>query len=161
MPKAKTNPWQQAWDDGDIILILLAIISLIITEFASCLTTPGSKKPIHAPGKSDVHSTVTTSTKSGKAKSQARSQSTKPIGVTADPKKVAGGTTKAGPSKRSASSPRSKRSGTTSSTQTSTKSGTSQTLGFQRREQTMTSTSRTTSRSTILNTDLSTADANS
>ena len=159
MPNKKTNPWQQAWDDGDIILILLAIISLIITELGSCLISPGSQKPTHAPGNSGVHSTATTSTSSGKAKSQPQSRSTKPTGVTADQKKVAGGTTKAGPSKRSASSPRSKRSGTTSSTQTSTKSGTSQTLGFQPRSQTTTSTSRTTSRSTILNTDLSTADA--
>lgn len=159
MAKAKINPWQQAWDDGDIILILLAVISLIITEFASCLISPGSKQPTHAPGNSGVHSTATTSTKSGKAKRQPRSQSTKPIGVTEDQKKVAGGMTKAGPSKQSASSPRSRRSGTTSSTQTSTKSGTSRTSGFQQREQTTTSTSRTTTRSPILNTALSTADA--
>ena len=143
-PKAKNNPWQLAWDDGDIILILLAVISLIITELGSCLTTPGSKKPTHAPGNSGVQSTVTTSTKSGKVKSQPQSQSTKPISVTEDLKKEAGGTTKATPSKRSASSPRSKQSKPTSSTRTRTKSGTSQTLGFQPREQTTTSTSPTT-----------------
>ena len=98
---------------------------------------------------SGVHSTATTSTKSGKAKSQPRSRSTKPISVTEDQKKVDGGTPKAGPSKRSASSTRSKQSKPTSSTRTRTKSGTSQTLGFQPREQTMTSTSpMTTLRST-------------
>lgn len=131
MRTKKNNPWQQAWDDGDIIIILLAVISLIITELASCLISTGSKKPTPAPGNSGVHSTATTSTKSGKAKSQPRSRSTKPISVTEDQKKVAGGTPKAGPSKQSASSPRSRQSKPTSSTQTSTKSGTSRTLGFQ------------------------------
>jgi len=159
MPTKKINPWQQAWDDGDIILILLAVISLIITELASCLISAGSKQPTHAPGNSGVQSTATTSTKSGKVKSQPRSRSTKPTSVTEDPKKAAGGTTKAGPSKPSASSTRSKRSKNTSSTQTTTKSGTNQTSGSRRRVRTMTSTSRTTLPSTILNSDLSIANA--
>ena len=159
MAKAKTNHWQQAWDDGDIILILLAVVSLIITELASCLISPGSKQPTHAPGKSGVQSTATTSTSSGKAKSQPRSQSTKPTSVTEDHMRAVGFTPKAGPSKRSASSTRSKQSKPTSSTRTSTKSGTNQTLGFQPQSQTMTSTSRTTTRKRTLPNVLTTADA--
>ena len=133
--------------EDDIILHVIVIISILIEiliDALKCLTSLGSKNSIPAPGNSGVHSTVTTSTKSGKAKSQPQSRSTKPISVTEDQKKVAGGTPKAGPSKRSASSTRSKQSKPTSSTRTRTKSGTSQTLGFQPREQTMTSTSPTT-----------------
>lgn len=36
---------RQAWDDGDIIVILIAIISIIITEFASCFTPSPKKLP--------------------------------------------------------------------------------------------------------------------
>ena len=157
--KQPANPWKQAWDDGDIILILLAIISLIITELGSCLTSQTSVSSTQVPGKQDLQSNGTTQVLSGKAKCQARSRSTKPTDGTVDQKKVVGGTTKAGPSRRSASSPRSKRSRTTSSTQKNTTSGTSRTLGFQPRTQAMTLTSAPTTQSPILSAVPPTADA--
>ena len=147
--------------EDDIILHVIVIISIfieILIDALKCLISLGSKNSIPAPGNSGVHSTVTTSTKSGKAKSQPRSRSTKPISVTEDQKKAAGGIPKAGPSKRSASSPRSKQSKPTSSTRTRTKSGTSQALGFQPREQTTTSTTPTTTLRSTPNPNHTTAD---
>ena len=52
---------KQSWDDGDIIVILIAAISIIITEFASCLTSelkkfyPNTYKARYAIGAYNQH----------------------------------------------------------------------------------------------------------
>ena len=104
MTKATKQPW-----DEDPIILCIVCISITITligDFIKCLLTLHQ----HAAG-----SQGTTFTPSGKDKNQPRSVSTNATAGTVDQKKVVGTTSKAGPSKRSASSPRSKPSAKQSS----------------------------------------------
>ena len=94
--------FEQAWDDGDIIIILLTIISLIITEIGSCLA-PSNQQQQHVSG-----SLFTTHLKSVLAENQPPFVSTNATLHTEDQKKEVGITKPAGRSRRSASSPRSK-----------------------------------------------------
>jgi len=102
MTKA-TNTQRQPWDEDPIILciVLISISITLIGDFIKCLLT------LHQPA---VGSQGTTFTPSGKDKNQPPSVSTNATAGTVDQKKVGGITSKAGPSKRSASSPRSKQS---------------------------------------------------
>lgn len=102
MTKA-TNTQRQPWDEDPIILciVLISISITLIGDFIKCLLT------LHQPV---AGSQGTTFTPSGKDKNQPPSASTNAIAGTVDQKKVGGITSKAGPSKRSASSPRSKQS---------------------------------------------------
>ncbi len=159
----QTNHWQQAWDDGDILLITIAIISLLITtliEAIQCSTSNTSSASTPVPTKFATPSSNTNPTSSGKVKSQASSPSTKRRSTTAVQKKEDGGTKQDTPVLPTASSPRSKRSRSTSSTQTSTKSGTSRTSVSQRRPRTTKSTSPTTTPSPTPKNVLITADEN-
>jgi len=113
---------KQAWDEGDIIIILIAIISIIITEFASCLTSQNSRSSTPTLTRPDTQSEPTTSTSIGNMKIQRSSPSTKRRSTTAVQKKVGGGTKQDTQSLATASSPRSKRSKPTSSTSKSTRS---------------------------------------
>lgn len=122
---------RQAWDDGDIIVILIAIISIIITEFASCLTSQNLRSSTPSPTKCVTQSTPTKSTRTSNTKNQRSSPSMKPSSATADPKKEAGTTPKVNRSVATASSPRSKRSKPTSSTSKSTRSKVSPLLEIQ------------------------------
>jgi len=122
---------RQAWDDGDIIIILIAIISIIITEFASCLTSQNSRSSTPSPMYCASQSMPTSSTSTGNMKSQRLSPSTKPVSATAVQRKVDGGTNKVTQSSATASSPRSKRSKPTSSTSKSTRSKVSRPLETQ------------------------------
>ena len=128
---------RQAWDDGDTILILIAIISIIITEFASCLTSQNSRSSIPTPTRPDTQSEPTTSTSTGNMKTQRLSPSTKRRSTTAVQKKVDGGTKQDTQSSATASSPRSRRSKPTSSTSKSTRSKGSHLLEIQQLTQTM------------------------
>jgi len=122
---------KQAWDDGDIIVILITIISIIITEFASCLTSQNSRSSTPTPTKLATQSTPTTHTSISNTKIQRSSPSTKPRSTTVGLKKVDGGTKQATQSVATASSPRSKRSKPSSSTSKSTKSKVSSLLEIQ------------------------------
>jgi len=159
----QTNHWQQAWDDGDILLITIAIISLLITtliEAIQCSTSNTSSVPIQEPTKFVTLSSNTTPTSSGKVKTQASSPSTKRRSTTAVQKKEDGGTKRDTPVSPTASSPRSKRSRSTSSTQMSTKSGTSLASASQQRPRTTKSTFPTTTPSITPKNVLTTADEN-
>jgi len=130
MTKPKSS-FKQAWDDGDIIVILIAIISLIITEFASCLTSQNSVSSTPSLTKSDLQSTPTTRTSTSNTKIQRSSPSTKRRSTTAVQKKGDGGTRQDTLSSATASSPRSRRSKPTSSTLKSTRSKVSRPLEIQ------------------------------
>jgi len=128
---------KQAWDDGDIIVILIAIISIIITEFASCLTSQNSRSSTPTPTKPDTQSELTTSTSTGNMKTQRLSPSTKRRSTTAVQKKVDGGTKQVTQSSATASSPRGRRSKPSSSTSKSTRSKGSRLLEIQQLTQDM------------------------
>ena len=149
---------RQAWDDGDIIVILIAIISIIITEFASCLTSQNSRSSTPSPTKHASQSMPTTCINTSSTKTQRSSRSTKPISGTADPKKAIGFSQKDTQSLPIASSPRGKQSKPTSTTLKSTKSKSKQASASQQRSQTMTSALAVTTQSCTLQNDLSTAD---
>ncbi len=134
---------RQAWDDGDIIVILIAIISIIITEFASCLTYQNSRSSTPSPTKHVSQSMPTTCTSTSNTKTQRSSRSTKPTSGTVDPKKEVGTTPKENLSSATASSPRGKRSRSTSSTSKSTRSKGSLLLEIQQLDPTLTSVSPT------------------
>ena len=157
-----TKPKFSHQDDWVLhVIVIISILIDILIDALKCLTSLNSASSTHALGKNVSHSSVTSCTASGKDKNQPPSQSTTPICVTDDQKKVAGTTTKVIPSKPSASSPRSKQSAPISNTQKSMRSGTSQALGFQQRSQPSKSTSATTSLSNIPNDDPTTADDSS
>ena len=137
-----TNPsytLKQAWDDGDIIVILIAIISIIITEFASCLTSQNSRSSTPSPTKHVSQSMPTTCTSTSNTKIQRSSPSTKRRSTTAVQRKEDGGTKQDTPSLATASSPRGKRSRSTSSTSKSTRSKGSRLLEIQQLDPTSTS----------------------
>ncbi len=139
-----TKPKQR---EDDIIIYLIVIISILIETFIDaikCLISLTSSASTPSPTKRASQSSDTTPTSSGKVKTQRLSPSTKPSSITEDLKKEDGGTNQDTPVLRTVSSPRSKRSGSISSTQKSTKSGTSQTSGSRRRTASTTSTIPTT-----------------
>ena len=102
--KTKRQPW-----DEDPIILCIVFISISITFIGDCikclLTIHLPRQKPSVAGSNDI-----TFTPSGKNKNQPRSVSTNAIAGTVDQKKVVGTTSKDGPSKQSASSPRSKQS---------------------------------------------------
>lgn len=153
-----TKPKHQ---DSDIILIVIVIISILITtllDAIQCLISLALSASIPSPTKRASQSSDTTPTSSGKVKTQRLSPSTKPSLITEGLKKEDGGTSQDTPVLRTVSSPRSKRSGSISSTQKSTKSGTSQTSGSRQRTASTTSTIPTTTLSSTPNPNHTTAD---
>ncbi len=124
--------------DYDIITVIIVLVSCIITTLINeltaltqCPTSNHSKISTHTHGKSGGRSKTTTRTSTSKTKNQPRSQSTKPISDTVGQKKVAGGTRKAGPKKRTASSTRNKQSKDLLNSQTSIKLSNNQVLEIQ------------------------------
>ena len=138
-----SNNWKQAWDDGDIIVILIAIISIIITEFASCLTSQNSRSSTPTLTNSVTQSTPTTRTSISNTKTQRLSPSTKLRSTTVGLKKVDGGTKQDTQSEATASSTRSRRSRSTSSTSKNTKLKASQVLEIPQLDQTSSLDSQT------------------
>jgi len=155
-----TKPKQR---EDDIIIYLIVIISILIETFIDaikCLISLTSSASTPSPTKRASQSSDTTPTSSGKIKTQRLSPSTKPSSITEDLKKEDGGMNQDTPVLRTVSSPRSKRSGSISSTQKSTKSGTSQTSGSRRRTASTTSTIPTTTLSSTPNPNHTTAEQN-
>jgi hypothetical protein len=153
-----TKPKQR---EDDIIIYVIVILSILIETFIDaikCLISLGSRVPTPAPTKCVTPSSVTTPTLSGKVKTQRLSPSTKRPSTTGVQKKVDGGTKQATQSRPTASSTRSKRSKTSSTTVTSTEPGINPTSGSRRRSRTTTSTSPTTTLSPIPQNVLTTAD---
>jgi len=151
---------KQSWDDGDIIVILIAAISIIITEFASCLISLSFVTTTQSLGQSVTPSTTGVRTSTLSTKSQPQSPSTTSANVTVGQKKVAGGTRKVTQATPSASSPRSKRSSSSSNASKTSRSQTKKTSDSRQRHGTLTLTSPTDMQSPILPSDLTTADAN-
>ena len=152
-----TNKYQ----DYDIITIIIVLVSCIITTLINelkCLISPASASSTPTPGKHVGPSRTTKRTSNSKTKSQPQSRSTKLSSGTVDRKKVDGGTSKATPKKRTASSRRNKLSGNTCNSQTSTKSSTSLVLEIQQPVRTGNSVSPMTTQECILQSDRSTAD---
>jgi hypothetical protein len=145
----------------DIITIIIVLVSCIITTLLNelrCLIFQNSKPSIPTPGKHVGLSKTIKRTFNSKTRNQPRSRSTKPSSGTVDQKKVDGGTSKATPKQRTASSRRSKPSGSTCNSQTNTKSSTSLTLEIQQPVRTGNSASPMTTQECILLNDRSTAD---
>jgi len=152
-----TNKYQ----DYDIITIIIVLVSCIITTLSyelKCLISQNSASSTPTPGKHVGPSRTTTSTSTSNTKNQRRSRSTKPSSGTVDQKKVDGGTSKATPKKRTASSRRSKPSGSTCNSQTSTRSSTSLVLEIQQPVRTGNSASPMTTQECIRVPGHSTAD---
>ena len=138
--------------EHDIITIIIVLLSCIITTLShelKCLISQNSASSIPTPGKHVGLSRTTTSTSTSSTKNQRRSHSTKPSSGTVDQKKAAGGTSKATQKKRTASSRRSKPSGSTCNSRTNTKSSTSLVLEIQQPVQTGNSTSPMTTQEFI------------
>lgn len=99
---------KNVWDEDPIILciVFISIAITLIGDCIKCLLT------IHSPKAKQLvaGSSDTTFTLSGKDKNQPPSASTNATACTVDQKKVGGTTKQVGPSKRSASSQRSKQS---------------------------------------------------
>lgn len=105
--------------EDDIVLHIIVILSILIEiliDAIRCLISKDCKSSTHSPIKHDMQSTHTTCTQNGKTRSQPQSRSTKQHSTTVDRKKVVGSTKQATPSKRTASSPRSRRSKPSSNT---------------------------------------------
>ena len=152
-----TNKYQEY----DIITIIIVLVSCIITTLLNelkCLISQNSKPSTPTPGKHVGLSRTTKRTSNSKTKNQPRSRSTKPFSGTVDQRKVDGGTSKATPKKRTASSRRSKPSGSTCNSQMSTKSSTSLVLEIQQPVRTGNLRSPMTTQECILLNDRSTAD---
>ena len=118
----------------DIITIIIVLVSCIITTLShelKCLISQNSASSTPTLGKHVGQSKTTTSTSTSSKKNRRPSRSTKPSSGTVDQKKVDGGTKKATPKKRTASSTRSKPSGSTCNSQTNTRSSTSLVLEIQ------------------------------
>ena len=111
-----------------VIDVIIVLISILITEVISCLTSQTCKRSIQNLGDKGLPSTSTTASRNGKAKSQSPSQSTKQPSATVAQRKGAGGSPKVSQKGRTASSTRSKRSKPSSTSATSTKPGSSQAL---------------------------------
>lgn len=142
--------FKQAWDDGDTILILITIISIIITEIGSCLTSQNSRSSIHKVTRPDTQSEPTSNTSTSNTKIQRSSPSTKRRSTTAVQRKGIGFIPQDIQSSPIASSTRSKPSKPTSNTSKSTRSKNSQALVSRRRTQTSTSVLPTTTQDSIL-----------
>lgn len=152
-----TNKYQEY----DIITITIVLVSCIITTLShelKCLISQNFLSSTPTPGKHVGPSKTTTSTSTFNTKNQRRSRSTKPSSGTVDQKKVDGGTNKGTPKQHTASSRRSKRSGSTCNSQTNIKSSTSLTLEIQQPVRTGNSASPMTTQECILLNDRSTAD---
>ena len=147
--------------EHDIITIIIVLVSCIITTLSHelrCLIFQNSASSTPTPGKYVGPSRTTKRTFNSKTKNQPRSRSTVPTSSTVDQKKVDGGTHKVTPKKRTASSRRSKPSGSTCNSQTNTKSSTSLVLEIQQPVRTGNSVSQMTTQECILLNDRSTAD---
>ena len=158
----KVNHTQQ--DDNDIIIVIIALISILITELIDaiqCLTSLNSRSTTPSPTSCATQSSATTPTRTGNMKTQRLSPSTKPRSTTVVQKKVDGGTMQDSQSSPTAFSPRSKRSKPSSNTSTSTKSKTSPTSGSRRRTQTTKSTSPTNTLRSTPNPNHTIADSSS
>ena len=124
-----------------VIDYIIVIISIVITELISCLTSKKCKPSTPNPGSNVLQSSSTTVSKSGRKKDPSPSPSIRSSKDMADPKKAAGGLTKASQTAPTASSTRSRRSRPSSKSVKSTKSGTSQALDCQLQTTTGTSAS--------------------
>lgn len=111
-----------------VIDVIIVIISILITESISCLTSHKCKASIQNLGSIELQSSSTTALKSGSKRSRSRSQSTKLSSATEAQKKVAGGSPRVSQKKPTVSSTRSRRSKPSSKSATSTKLGSSQAL---------------------------------
>ena len=107
-----------------VIDVTLVLISIIITEIGSCLTSQNSKRSIQGLGNNALHSTNTETTKAGKVKNLSQLQSTRLSKDMEDQKKVVGTGTRVFRKKPTASSTRSKQSKSSSKSVKSTRSGT-------------------------------------
>jgi len=110
----------------DVIDVIIVLISIVITELISCLTSQNSKLSTQNLGSNDLQSNSTMASKSGKTKNPLPSQSNRLSKDTAARKKVAGGSKKASPKRPTGSSTRNRRSKPLSKSANSTKSGSSQ-----------------------------------
>jgi len=145
----------------DIITIIIVLVSCIITTLShelKCLISQNSASSTPTLGKHVGQSKTTTSTSTSSKKNRRPSRSTKPSSGTVDQKKVDGGTHKVTPKKRTASSRRSKPSGSTCNSQTNTRSSTSLVLEIQQPVRTGNLASQMTTQECILLNDRSTAD---
>jgi hypothetical protein len=138
--------------EHDIITIIIVLVSCIITTLFNelrCLISQNSASSIPTLGKHVGPSRTTKRTFNSKTKNQPRSRYTVPTSSTVDQKKVDGGTKKATQKKRTASSTRSKPSGSTCNSQTNTRSSTSLVLEIQQPVQTGNSVSPMTTQEFI------------
>ena len=148
------------YQEYDIITIIIALMSCIITTLLTelkCLISNHSKTSTPTHGKSGGRSKTTTRTSTSKPSNPPQSQSTKPSSGTVDQKKVVGGSRKAGPKKRTASSTRSKRSKPSCNSQTSIKLSNNQVLEIQQPALTGNSVFPMTTQECTQQNDLSTA----
>ena len=141
-----------------VIDVIIVLISILITELISCLTSQNSKPSTQNLGSNDSQSSSTMASRSGKRKNPSPLQSTRSSKDTEAQKKAAGGSTKASPSAPTASSTRSKQSKPSSKSAKSTKSGTSQVLDCQLQTTTGKSVLLPLQQSAILKSDHTTAD---
>ena len=140
------------FQEDDIVIHIIVILSILIEIFIDtlkCLISLTLSASTPNPGKQELLSSDTTLTSSGNTKTQRLSPSTNRRSTTGVQKKVDGITTLDTPASPIASSPRSKRSKSISSTQKSTKSGSNPTSGSRRRTRTTTSVTPTTTPSPI------------
>jgi len=149
-------------DDHDWILHVIVIISIaftILLDALQCLISPSFVTTIQSPGQSVMPSTTGIRTSTLSTENQPQSLSTTSASATVDQKKVAGGTRKAPQGTPTASSPRSKRSKSLSNSSKNSRSQTKRTSGSRQRHGTTTLISPTDTQSSILPSDLTTADA--
>ena len=140
-----------------VIDVIIVLISILITELISCLTSQNSKPSTQNLGSSDSQYSSTTASKSGRRKNPSPSQSTRSSKDMEDPKKAAGGLTKVSLSEPTVSSARDRRSKPSSKSAKSTKSGSSQALDCQLQTTTGKSVLLPLQQSTILKNDHTTA----
>ena len=141
-----------------VIDVIIVLISILITELISCLTSQNSKPSTQNLGSNDSQSSSTTASRSGRMKNPSPSQSTRSSKDTVAPKRVAGGSTKASQNGPTASSARSRRSKPSSKSAKSTESGTNQALDCQLQTTTGKSVLLPLQQSTILKNDHTTVD---
>ena len=141
-----------------VIDVIIVLISILITELISCLTSQNSKPSTQNLGSNDSQSSSTTASRNGRTKNPSPSQSTRSSKDTAVRKKVAGGSTKVSPSAPTVSSARSKQSKLSSKSAKSTESGTNQALDCQLQTTTGKSVLLPLQQSTILKNDHTTVD---
>jgi len=141
-----------------VIDVIIVLISILITELISCLSSQNSKPSTQNLGSNDSQSSSTTASRSGRTKNPSPSQSTRSSKDTAAPKKAIGIGTKDTQKQPTASSTRSRRSKPSSKSAKSTKSGTSQALDCQLQTTTGKSVLLPLQQSTILKSDHTTVD---